>query len=123
MMESIPRWLDRTNRVYQRQWWRKHETFEDAEAFDLRTCHWCSPAAPALGLQVGGGPRRLAVVGCDDSALAARTVPTLTSLRQPIGQPADRAVDLLTAKLANPRFEAHVLERHQLIIRDSSSPI
>ena len=78
-------------------------------------------AATALGLQVGGGPGRLAVVGCDDSALAARTVPTLSSLRQPIGRLADRAIDLLTAKLANPRFEAHVLERPQLIVRESSS--
>jgi DNA-binding LacI/PurR family transcriptional regulator len=78
-------------------------------------------AATTLGLGVGGGPGRLAVVGCDDSALAARTVPTLSSLRQPIGRVADRAIDLLTAKLANPRFEAHVLERPQLIVRESSS--
>jgi LacI family transcriptional regulator len=78
-------------------------------------------AAAALGLAVGAGPGRLAAVGCDDSALAARTVPTLTSLRQPIGRLANRAVDLLTAKLANPRFEAHVLERPQLIIRESSA--
>jgi DNA-binding LacI/PurR family transcriptional regulator len=78
-------------------------------------------AAVALGLEVGGGPGRLAVVGCDDSALAARTVPTLSSLRQPIGRLADRAIDLLTAKLANPRFEAHVLERPQLIVRESSA--
>ena len=78
-------------------------------------------AAAALGLQVGGGPGRLAVVGCDDSVLAARTLPTLSSLRQPIGRLAERAVDLLTAKLANPRFEAHVLERPQLIVRESSS--
>ena len=78
-------------------------------------------AAATLGLEVGGGPGRLAVVGCDDSPLAARTVPTLSSLRQPIGRLADRAIDLLTAKLANPRFEAYVLERPQLIIRESSS--
>jgi DNA-binding LacI/PurR family transcriptional regulator len=77
-------------------------------------------AAAALGLEVGGGPGRLAVVGCDDSAMAARTTPTLSSLRQPIQRLADRAVDLLIAKTANPRFEAHVLERPQLIIRDSS---
>jgi DNA-binding LacI/PurR family transcriptional regulator len=78
-------------------------------------------AAASIGLEVGGGPGRLAVVGCDDSPLAARTVPTLTSLRQPIGRLADRTIDLLTAKLANPRFEAHVLERPQLIVRESSS--
>jgi DNA-binding LacI/PurR family transcriptional regulator len=78
-------------------------------------------AAATLGLAVGGGPGRLAVVGCDDSPLAARTLPTLSSLRQPVGRLADRAVDLLTATLANPRFEAHVLERPQLIIRESSA--
>jgi DNA-binding LacI/PurR family transcriptional regulator len=78
-------------------------------------------AAATLGLQVGGGPGQVAVVGCDDSPLAARTLPTLTSLRQPVGRLADRAVDLLTAKLANPRFEAHVLEPPQLIIRESSA--
>jgi DNA-binding LacI/PurR family transcriptional regulator len=47
-------------------------------------------AAAALGLGGGGGPGRLAVVGYDDSALTARTVPTLTSLRQPIGRLAPR---------------------------------
>jgi DNA-binding LacI/PurR family transcriptional regulator len=79
-------------------------------------------AAAALGLEVGGGPGQIAVVGCDDSAMAARTAPTLTSLQQPIQRLADRAVDLLTAKIANPRFEAHVLERPQLIVRESSRP-
>jgi LacI family transcriptional regulator len=78
-------------------------------------------AAAALGLQGRGGPGRLAVVGCDDSPLAARTLPTLTNPRQPIARLADRAIDLLTAKLANPRFEAHVLEPPQLIIRESSA--
>jgi DNA-binding LacI/PurR family transcriptional regulator len=38
------------------------------------------------------------VGGCDDSPLTVRTVPTLSSLRQPIGRLADRAIDLLTAK-------------------------
>src|SRR6266496_4451455 len=52
-------------------------------------------AAAAVGLAVGGGPGRIAVVGCDDSAMAARTVPTLTSLHQPIQRLADRAIDLL----------------------------
>ena len=77
-------------------------------------------AAASLGLAVGGGPGQVAVVGCDDSAMAARTVPTLSSLRQPIGRLADRAIDLLVARIANPRLEAHVLERPQLVIRDSS---
>jgi DNA-binding LacI/PurR family transcriptional regulator len=78
-------------------------------------------AAASFGLVVGGGPGQVAVVGCDDSAMAARTTPTLSSLRQPVGRLADRAVDLLIAKTANPRFEAHVLERPELIVRESSS--
>lgn len=81
-------------------------------------------AAVRLGLLVGGGagPRRVAVVGCDDSPMAARTVPTLTTLRQPVKLLAERAVDMLAAKLRNPRFEAHALERPELIVRESTSP-
>lgn len=78
-------------------------------------------AAASLGLQVGGGPRRLAVVGCDDSPLAGRTVPTLTSLRQPMQRIADRAVDLLAARIVNPRLEAHALEPPELMVRESSA--
>jgi DNA-binding LacI/PurR family transcriptional regulator len=78
-------------------------------------------AAVSLGHEVGGGGRgRIAVVGCDDSALAERTVPTLTSLRQPIQRIAERAVDLVMARIDNPRLEAHALERPELIVRESS---
>jgi LacI family transcriptional regulator, galactose operon repressor len=79
--------------------------------------------AARLGLEVGGGagPRRVAVVGCDDSPMAARTVPTLTTLRQPVKLLAERAVDMLAAKIRNPRFEAHALERPELIVRESTS--
>jgi len=77
-------------------------------------------AAATVGLEVGGGPGQIAVVGCDDSAMTSRTVPALTSLHQPIQQLAERATDLLIAKMANPRLEAHVLERPRLIIRESS---
>jgi DNA-binding LacI/PurR family transcriptional regulator len=73
-------------------------------------------AAVSLGLEAGG----IAVVGCDDSVLAERTVPTLTSLRQPIQRIAERAVDLLRTKMADPHFEAHALERPDLIVRESS---
>jgi DNA-binding LacI/PurR family transcriptional regulator len=81
-------------------------------------------AAARLGLAVGGGAgaRRVAVVGCDDSPMAARTVPTLTTLRQPVRLLAERAVDMLAAKIRNPRFEAHALERPELIVRESTSP-
>jgi LacI family transcriptional regulator len=79
-------------------------------------------AAARLGLAVGGGagPQRVAVVGCDDSPMAARTVPTLTSLRQPVRLLAERAVDMLAAKMRNPRFEAHALERPELVVREST---
>jgi DNA-binding LacI/PurR family transcriptional regulator len=77
-------------------------------------------AAVSLGLEVGGGAGGIAVVGCDDSVLAERTVPTLTSLRQPIQRIAERAVDLLRAKMANPHLEAHALEPPELVVRESS---
>jgi DNA-binding LacI/PurR family transcriptional regulator len=81
-------------------------------------------AAVRLGLGIGGGvgPRRVAVVGCDDSPMAARTVPTLTTLRQPVRLLAERAVDMLAARMRNPRFEAHALVRPELVIRESTSP-
>jgi DNA-binding LacI/PurR family transcriptional regulator len=77
-------------------------------------------AAASLGHEIGGSPGQIAIVGCDDSALAERTVPTLTSLRQPIQRLAERAVDLVMAKIANQRLEAHALERPELIVRESS---
>ena len=79
-------------------------------------------AAADLGVALGGGPGQVAVVGCDDSPLAARMVPALSSLRQPIARLAERAVDLLAARMANPRFEAHLLERPELVVRYSSAP-
>jgi DNA-binding LacI/PurR family transcriptional regulator len=68
------------------------------------------------------GPRRVAVVGCDDSPMAARTIPTLTTLRQPVRLLAERAVDMLAAKMRNPRFEAHALVPPELVVRESTSP-
>jgi DNA-binding LacI/PurR family transcriptional regulator len=77
-------------------------------------------AAVAIGLEVGGSRDQIAVVGCDDSAMTSRTVPALTSLHQPVQRLAERATDLLIAKMANLRLEAHALERPQLIVRESS---
>jgi DNA-binding LacI/PurR family transcriptional regulator len=62
------------------------------------------------------------VVAFSSPHMAARTVPTLTTLRQPVRLLAERAVDMLAAKIRNPRFEAHALERPELIVRESSSP-
>jgi DNA-binding LacI/PurR family transcriptional regulator len=79
-------------------------------------------AAARLGLAVAGGagPGRVAVVGCDDSPMAARTTPSLTTLRQPVRLLAERAVDMLAAKMHNPRLEAHALERPELVVREST---
>jgi DNA-binding LacI/PurR family transcriptional regulator len=81
-------------------------------------------AATRLGLEVAGGAveGRVAVVGCDDSPMAARTAPTLTTLRQPVRLVAERAVDVLAAKMQNPRLEVHALERPVLVVRESTSP-
>lgn len=82
-------------------------------------------AATRLGLVVAGGavPGRVAVVGCDDAPMAARTTPTLTTLRQPVRLLAERAVDMLAAKMHNPRLEAHALERPELVVRESTLPV
>jgi DNA-binding LacI/PurR family transcriptional regulator len=77
-------------------------------------------AAAGLGLEIGGRAGQIAVVGCDDSPLAARTVPSLTTLRQPIRLLGQRTIDLLAARMANPGLEAHVLEEPELVIRESS---
>jgi DNA-binding LacI/PurR family transcriptional regulator len=81
-------------------------------------------AATRLGLVVAGGavPGRVAVVGCDDAPMAARTTPTLTTLRQPVRLIAERAVDMLAAKMHNPRLEAHALARPELVVRESTLP-
>jgi DNA-binding LacI/PurR family transcriptional regulator len=54
--------------------------------------------------------------------MAARTAPTLTTLRQPVRLVAERAVDVLAAKMQNPRLEVHALERPVLVVRESTSP-
>jgi DNA-binding LacI/PurR family transcriptional regulator len=78
-------------------------------------------AGTERGLPVGGGPGgRLAVVGCDDSPLASRTAPTLTSLRQPVRLLAERAVDILRSRMADRRFDARALEVPRLVVREST---
>lgn len=76
------------------------------------------------GLMVPGD---LSVVGFDDTAVATTIWPELTTVRQPIAEMADAAVDLLLRDLgrrrggAPRRFAESVLE-HSLIIRESSGP-
>ncbi|HYC94458.1 MAG TPA: LacI family DNA-binding transcriptional regulator [Sphingomicrobium sp.] len=68
-------------------------------------------------------PGDISVVGFDDTAPATTVWPELTTIRQPIAEMAEAAIDLLMSELRNGREGAaeRVLQ-HQLIIRDSSRP-
>jgi LacI family transcriptional regulator len=72
-------------------------------------------------------PRNLSVVGFDDTATATTVWPELTTIRQPISQMAEAALDLLIRKIRNQR-DGKTLEsvdrlvRHELIVRQSAAP-
>lgn len=73
------------------------------------------------GLQVPGD---LSIVGFDDTALATNVWPELTTIRQPIAQMAEAAVELLLARLRN-RTQAETAEQvlpFELVIRESAAP-
>ncbi|HEY0044143.1 MAG TPA: LacI family DNA-binding transcriptional regulator [Allosphingosinicella sp.] len=76
------------------------------------------------GLQV---PEDLSIVGFDDTSLATNVWPELTTVKQPIAQMAQAAMELLLADLRDRRslsarrFTERVLE-HELIARESSCP-
>ncbi|HXG81841.1 MAG TPA: LacI family DNA-binding transcriptional regulator [Sphingomicrobium sp.] len=76
--------------------------------------------AHRAGLDVPGD---ISVVGFDDTAPATTVWPELTTIRQPIADMAEAAIELLMADLRNGREGAseRVLQ-HQLVIRDSSGP-
>jgi LacI family transcriptional regulator len=79
--------------------------------------------AHRAGLDVPGD---LSVVGFDDTAPATTVWPELTTIRQPISDMAEAAVELLMADLRNGGEASsgdneRVLE-HEMIIRDSSGP-
>ena len=69
------------------------------------------------GLRV---PQDIAVVGFDDEDFAAETFPTLTTVSQPLGEMARRAVLYLLARLAGVERDVyhHVLP-NRLIVRES----
>jgi DNA-binding LacI/PurR family transcriptional regulator len=82
-------------------------------------------AAEASGLRV---PRDLSVVGFDDSPLARRMRPALTTVRQPVEEKGHAAAASLTAaidraKAGLPKGRArHVVLPTELIVRDSTAP-
>lgn len=91
--------------------------FSDAIAYDVvRT-------AEDLGLRV---PADLSVVGFDDSPLAGRTRPALTTVRQDVTAKAQAAVAALTAAIKHERDGTTGRARHvrlptELVVRDSTA--
>ncbi|MES2136559.1 MAG: LacI family DNA-binding transcriptional regulator [Pseudomonadota bacterium] len=77
--------------------------------------------AHRAGLDV---PKDLSVVGFDDTMPATTVWPELTTIRQPVAEMAESAIELLMRDLRNGDEEQdkeRVL-RHELIIRDSAGP-
>ncbi|MDQ0452315.1 LacI family transcriptional regulator [Brevundimonas nasdae] len=83
-------------------------------------------AAAAINIAKEGGlrvPEDLSVAGFDDSPLAIRVVPKLSSVRQPVSQMAEQAIRLLIDQIRDPggaqAMVTHMVD-HQLIERDST---
>jgi LacI family transcriptional regulator len=78
--------------------------------------------AMAMGLNV---PRDLSVAGFDDSALATRIRPELTTIRRPVRAMARLAANKLIASIEGRHDEARVgvFLDPELIIRDSTRPL
>src|SRR5262249_20366233 len=78
--------------------------------------------APRRGLDV---PRDLSVVGFDDTATATTVWPELTTIRQPIAQMAETALDLLIRTIRKRRDGEALgaidrLVAHELVVRQSA---
>jgi LacI family transcriptional regulator len=70
-------------------------------------------------------PRDLSVVGFDDTMPATTVWPELTTIRQPVAEMAEKAVELLMADLRHNEDgerETERVLRHELIVRDSAAP-
>ncbi|MFD1717648.1 LacI family DNA-binding transcriptional regulator [Georgenia deserti] len=85
----------------------------DVEALDL------IDAADHVAARV---PDDLAVVGYDDSALARRSRPRLTSVQQRRELLGRRAVDLLLSRIDGRAEDQHLIMEPRLIVRDSTRP-
>ena len=65
-------------------------------------------------------PGKLAVVGFDDSEVAIRTRPNLTTMTNPASQLCSRAAELLIEILGGSKPATEVILPSRLIIRDSA---
>ena len=74
-------------------------------------------AARTLDLEV---PHDLAIVGFDDSVIARRAHPRLTSVRQPIAEVARAAISLLLQVRKDRSFHGSRLIEPELVVRESS---
>ena len=88
------------------------------------TAFVCGSDTFAIGARIGcgadaAGQPRATVVGFDDSPAAAFLTPPLSSVRQPLPAVADRIVDLLVRRIADPGARPEsVLLRPELVRRD-----
>ena len=67
-------------------------------------------------------PKKLAVVGFDDSVDAASSLPPLTTVRQPFRKMGRCAAELILERIHNPSSEAkEIVLPVDLVIRNSST--
>lgn len=74
-------------------------------------------AAHALGVAI---PDRVSIVGFDDIPITAYTAPPLTTVRQPIGEMAELAVDQAVER---PEPGSHRVFSPTLVIRQTTGPV
>ncbi len=76
-------------------------------------------ASREAGLRVGSD---LAVAGFDDAPLVRHLSPALTSIRQPVAEVGERAIEMLVALIrGEPLAERHVLLAPTLVVRTSTA--
>lgn len=82
-------------------------------------------AAAAVNIAHRSGldvPADISVAGFDDTAPATTVWPELTTIRQPVAEMAESAIELLMADLRNSGEETERVLKHKLIVRDSAAP-
>ena len=67
-----------------------------------------------------GIPDKMKLVGFDDVNVAALTTPTITTIRQPVKEIADMAVDLLIKSAQGEVIPTKVMLPVKLIVREST---